>query len=273
LVFASLNARLLTVLEKSRMKNRCVSRRFFSYGVVLAGLMLGLMAPPVQAGSITYTTAPGATAGGEAVDASAVFTISGNTLTIVVTNLLADPNDVGQNVSGLSFTLGNGGTLTGSSLTSGVGQAITVQSGGSFTLGSTVSAGWVYSDGSSSGTLNDLSGSGHAGPAHTLIGAPGIGGTYDNGNGSIAGNGAHNPFLNQTVTFTITGPGISDSTTITSDTFSFGTTSGVTAAGTAVAQTTSVPEPSSLVLSLSGVGVLGLIGVYRSRRRGKPGRR
>jgi hypothetical protein len=68
------------------------------------------------------------------------------------------------------------------------------------------------------------------------------------------------PFLNESATFTITGPGITGDTTITSATFSFGTTSGVTVSGV------SVPEPSSLILCLSGIGLAGTIGIHRRRR-------
>jgi hypothetical protein len=60
-------------------------------------------------------------------------------------------------------------------------------------------------------------------------------------------------------TFTITGSGITASTTVTSATFSFGTTGGVNVPG-------QVPEPSALALSLVGIGLVGAV-AYRSRRR------
>src|SRR5262249_866643 len=146
-----------------------------------------------------------------------------NTLSIVLANLQANPTDVAQLLSDLSFTLGNGGSLTGATLASSAGQEITVAADGTFTLGSTVATGWVPTLGGTSGSL-DVLGAGGAGPSHLIIGPPGPGGTYSNANGSIAGNKPHNPFLNDVATFSITGSGITADTTITGVTFSFGTT-------------------------------------------------
>src|SRR5262245_2667169 len=173
-------------------------RKVFLYAVAaLASIALRWVTAPVQAGTITYVTPSGSSTGGGPVSAEAVFTTSANTLSITLTDLQANPTDVAQLLSDLSFTIGNGGSFTGSSLTSGTGQEITVAGDGTFTLGGTVAAGWVYSNANStSGLLDVLAGPGHAGPAHLLIGPPGPGGTYGNANGSIAGNGPHNPFLN-----------------------------------------------------------------------------
>jgi hypothetical protein len=245
----------------------------FKRGLVYSSLALGCfglgsVVAPVHAGTITYVTPAGATIPAGPVDASAMFTTSANTLTIVLTNLLANPKDVGQLLSDLSFTLGNGGSLTGSTQTAASSSEITVAGDGSFTgptpISGVATVGWPFTvNSSTSGTLDVLSGPGHAGPAHTIIGPPGPGGTYSDANNSIAGNGPHNPFLFESATFTITGAGITADTTITSATFSFGTTSGVTVGGVPGF----VPEPSSLVLALCGLGVVGLAGSYRSRRR------
>jgi hypothetical protein len=178
-----------------------------------------------------------------------------------LTNLEANPTSVAQNLSDLSFTI-SGGSLTGATLSSSSGQEITVNGDGTFSTGSSVATGWVPTLSGTSGLLDDLTGPGHAGPAHTIIGPPGAGGTYSNANGSIAGNDPHNPFLNQTATFTITGTGITADTTISAMSFSFGTTS-----GNDVTSQISVPEPSSLVLGLLGLGLVGAIGYRRKRRQ------
>jgi hypothetical protein len=104
-----------------------------------------------------------------------------------------------------------------STLTSGNGQEITVHSDKTYTLGSTVAAGWVYSQPSSTqGLLDDLNGTGHAGPKHLIIGPPDGSNTYSAANDSIAKTGGpHNPFLNQTATFEVSGPGITAATTVT----------------------------------------------------------
>jgi hypothetical protein len=91
-----------------------------------------------------------------------------------------------------------------------------------------------------------------------IIGPPGAGGTYSNANSSIAGNVPHNPFLNQTATFTITGSGITASTVVTAATFSFGTTPGDNVAAVPV------PEPSTM--AIAGLGAIGFIGVGLRRR-------
>jgi hypothetical protein len=102
-----------------------------------------------------------------------------------------------------------------------------------------------------------------AGPAHLVIGPPGGGGTYSNAKGSIAGNGPHNPFLDQSATFKITGLGITPNSTITAATFSFGTTEG----GNLLPGFGAVPEPASLVSSAIAASLLGMIVLCRKRRR------
>jgi hypothetical protein len=198
--------------------------------------------------------------GGQPVDASATLVTAANTLSITLTNLEANPTSVVQALSDLQFTVGNGGSLTGATLSSSSGQEITINSGGTFTIGPTVATGWVPTLSGTSGTL-DVLGAGGAGPAHLIIGPPGAGGTYSNANGSIAGNGPHNPFLNQSASFVISGSGITADTTITSVTFSFGTTEGAN-----LVPGVAIPEPSSLVLSAIGAGVLGLFALCRKRR-------
>jgi hypothetical protein len=238
-------------------------------GLVLAWFTLGVFVP-AYGGTITYVTPPGATeSGGNPVDAAAIFTTSANTLTITLEDLLANPKTVAQLLSDLSFTVGGGGSLTGSSLASSAGQEITVHSDGTFTLGAIVASGWDYTAQTGTSGLLDVLGTPTA-PTHLIIGPPGPGGTYSNANNSIAGNGPHNPFLNQSVAFTITGSGITTDTTITSVTFSFGTTSGDDVPGiTKNPRGGPVPEPESFVMSLTGIGLMGLFMIYRSRRRNR----
>jgi hypothetical protein len=234
-------------------------------GVALATLLAASIGAPTNAGTIVYVTPSGATTGGGPVDAEADFTTAAGSISITLKDLQANPKDVAQLLSDLSFTVGNGGSLTGSSQTGASSQELTVNGDGTFSIGAnltTVAAvGWVYTPTSSTGTLDVLAGPGHAGPRHLIIGPPG-GPTYAAANGSIAGNGPHNPFLNNSATFTITAPNVSADSTITSMFFSFGTTAGVDVQGVNV-----VPEPSTIVHGLVGLGLFGSVGFYRRRCR------
>jgi hypothetical protein len=127
-------------------------------------------------------------------------------------------------------------------------------------LGSTVDTGWAVNSDGAGGLLLNVLGT-PTGPSHLIIGPPGATG-YTNANGSIAGNKPHNPFLNQTATFLLDVAGVAPSTTVTSATFSFGTT-----AGNDVPGTKTVPEPSSLTLLLTAA-VGGMALVLRKRLGG-----
>ena len=213
-----------------------------------------------------FTTPTGAKAGGGPVNSEADLTTTAGSILVTLRNLQANPTDVAQLLSDFRFTVDAGGSLTGSSQTGASSQELTVSGNGTFNIGSdltTVAAvGWVYSSAATDGALDVLTGPGHAGPAHLIIGPPG-GPTYSNADGSIAGNGPHNPFLNQSASFTLTAPNVTSDTTITGVTFSFGTADmaneipGVPVAG--------VPEPGSIVLLATATSTLA--GYFGWRRR------
>jgi len=174
-----------------------------------------------------------------------------------------NPTSVVQLLSGLRFILGGGGSLSGASLSNSSGQEISVNSHGSFTLGSTVPTGWGFFPAfhDTNGFL-DLVG-GPADPRHLIIGPPGPGNTYSNaaGNphGGIAGNTRHNPFL-VSARFSITGPGITSTTTIDSAFFFFGLAS----IGVQGEKGQAVSEPSAALLL--GLGTVGLMGLATASR-------
>jgi hypothetical protein len=166
-------------------------------------------------------------------------------------------------ISDLDITINSGtGSTVGSSLANSLGSEITVNGDGTFILGSNVSTGWVYTTGTPTTLSLDGLGAGAAGPKHLIIGPPGPGNIYSNADGSIAGNGPHNPFLNQSAAFTITGSGLTADTIISGVDFSFGTV----ANAIIVPGVPSTPLPGTLPLFASGLGALGLFGWRRKRK-------
>jgi hypothetical protein len=219
---------------------------------------LALACTPAFAGSYTFVTASGSTNGvGNPVSAQAAFTTGANTLTISLSNLIVNQNDVGQNVSDLFFTLGSNAT-SGSVTTDGPDNLVFVAAGGTTTSGGTAASGWALTFSAGTFHLNGLAGSVNV-PAYTILGAPGPGGVYTNANSSIAGNSPHNPFINQNATWTLTIAGLTADTVVTGATFSFGTAAGDNVPGQ---PRTPVPD-SGMTLILLGVALATVEGSRR----------
>jgi len=232
-------------------------RRLFHGGArsVLALTCLLADVSGLHGALITYITGEGALTSGNPISASATFTTAEGCLLLTITDLLTDPKDVTQAVSGLEFVLSNGAT-TGTLISSSA-QEITVNKGGMYGLGSTVLTDWSLINSLDGGLeLQDL---GFAGPRHLIIGPPGPDGLYDKANGSIAGNGAHNSFLNQTAAYYLAVGGVTEATMITSVKFSFGTTPG---ANTVAGMVASAERSSAGMLLVGSV----LLGIWKSRK-------
>jgi hypothetical protein len=211
-----------------------------------------LASAPATANVYQFFTPSGAVdpRDGQPVNASATFTTAANLITVQLTNLLANPRAVSQAISDVFFTAG--GLTTGAGLYSPTASYISIADGGTFASASFTDQ-WRLSSSGGTYHLATIDCSGCTGPAGLIIGPPGAGGTYSNANGSIARNRPHNPFANQTATFSLAVTGATSSTVISNVVFSFGTSVGDNVAA--------VPIPASVWLFAAGL--LGLIGIAR----------
>ena len=165
------------------------------------------------------------------VNAAAAFITGDGSIMISLTNQLADPKSAGQLLSGLAFTVSEGETA--GTLGNNSADIRSVKQGGSFTDLGPSATGWALAQNVNGGLelcvlCRDL---GALGPSHLLIGQAATSGNYDSANRSIAGNGPHNPFTAATATFLVNVPNVTENSTISSVTFFFSTTEGVSVTG------------------------------------------
>ena len=200
-----------------------------------------------------FVTPVGQTVGGQPVNGMATFAQTGNVLTITIQNLQANPTSVIQAISGLRFSV----VTAGGTLTSSAGDHIAIAGNGTFASSGVSSTDWLLTSTTGNYFLNGL---GAGGPDQTIVGAPDAGNLYSNGNGSIAGNGPHNPFLRESGTFSVTILGLPANAAISSVVFQYGTSD-----DRVPGSSTAVPEPASMVLL--GTGLAGVVARLRRRRQ------
>jgi hypothetical protein len=225
--------------------------------LVLAMLMLALGWANLAKADQIFVIPPGWTEpnAGQLVSATADFSLSGNTLTITLTNTVPSIHDAAQLLTDIFFTLSAPATP---SLSSQTGDLIDIDENGVVTdLGSST-LGWGFG----AATVNSMSGfeacvicqggpTASATPSQGIIGPASGDGKYDNANASIEGNKPHNPFVNQSATFVLTD--IPADATVGNVIFSFSTTSGDNL------PSSPVPEPTSLLFFGSGLAGLALV--------------
>ncbi len=215
--------------------------------LTLAASFSGSLVQTSLAAFIQYKTIPGGNVDGEPVNALASFTTSANTITVKLENLQANPISPKSIIYDILFSVSTG--QNSGTIASTMGIERTVQGGGTFTdtvLKNVVD--WALVTSGANLHLDRLSGSGQ--PKHGIIGPPAGSGKYDAANGSIAGNGPHNPFWAGSAEFVLNVPGVTAASTITAINFSFNTEAGYTVPAELV------PEPASIAMAFFGFTAL-----------------
>jgi hypothetical protein len=234
------------------------NRRTLFVRLFVAGLMISGIASGT---TITFVTPSGSATSDGSVNATAVFAVSPGVLTVTLSDLLNNPTSVGQLSSNLAFSLSS--SLSASASLTSSAQERTVNGDHSFTEGGTVSTGWALQAFGSSGLIlcvicpnnGTPAPTTNPPPSHLIIGA----GAYTNANGSIAGNGPHNPFLDETATFTIHDSTITSAMVVNNVVFGFGTQFGSTVNGQLSAGASAVPESRTMLMIGTGLVLLGAL--------------
>ena len=218
-----------------------------------------------------YSTASGVGGDGP-VSAAATITTGNGTITVALSDLIANPTSAGQLVSGIELTLNiplpttNIPLLTTVSLSSASGPTIDIGPGG------TVSpdiAGITHWGAYISGGEIVLATAGKDAPAgkpiNLIIGPTGPGGLYDNnGNNANSSITGRNPQIQNTGIFVLSVLGVTSSTNVTGGTFLFGTSAGFSLPDSLIP--VAVPLPGALPLFATGLVGLGLLGWRRKKK-------
>jgi hypothetical protein len=229
--------------------------------VLLAGTLLCV---PAMFGTTIFTTT-GTLTNLDPIQAQASFTFGNGTIQLVLTNLIVNQNDVGQDLNGITFTIPgsfatNGGLIGSFSATDRSDIAANVANG--WTDAADSANHWFLTNSSGNFKFTTI---GNPAGAYTIVGSPEPNNKYHT-NASIDN---HDPLLAITATWNFNVPGVTAATeaNISNVSFSFGTAfdegggqPGDPCSRVCVEANSSVPEPLSL--GLSGVGLV-LIGLRR----------
>jgi hypothetical protein len=179
-------------------------------GIAASALLCG------AANASTLWTFTGNSAADGPVSGTALIDLSGNTLTVDLTSLLANPTSDGQELSGVMITLSS--LASTSTLTTKTGTEINILSGGATSgsdnvinhWGTALSGGSIFLATAGTGSLGGK-------PTDLIIGP----GPYTNANASIMGK---NPQIAGTGHFVLTLTGLDNNVTVSGVSLGFGTT-------------------------------------------------
>jgi MYXO-CTERM domain-containing protein len=241
--------------------------------LLITALLATAAAGSCYGSSINYGVSSGSGSSQVSAVADFDFDSSKGSLTVTLQNLLPNPTDVKQVITGFTFALS--GLSDVASLSDASGDLILLNTSTPTDQGLSALNSWTSTTTLPSHTilLTDL---GHGQPKEGIIGGPGEGGTYSAGNGSIVGNAPHNPFVSQIATFVFDNvPGVDSSADISALVsgvqFEFGSAAGqgfqtatqqVNVVNQSAVQST--PEPASALMAIGG---LALVAGVRRRRR------
>ncbi len=248
----------------------------FKHGLVSAAAIAAIVSFGAPAGAVTYQFSGTPTLGTDgAVNGTADFSLSGNLLTVVLTDLLQPTKwSAGNEISGVSFSL-TGATGSGALATTNSGNISTINSDNTYTTATSDSlTRWKANETGTSILLTTLSG---GAPDRLIIGPDSAGGfahtgTYNHAN-SVE---THNPSVLGSATFAITIPGTFTLTNLSSVVLFFGTGDApdtsygngtcITTCTTGGGGDTATPLPAALPLFAGGLGVFGLLARRRKRK-------
>ena len=225
--------------------------RWWVLATGIAAAIFGLSSP---AHGQTFTAT--GSLDGHPINATATFVAGVDTVQVILTNLQANPVSIIQAISDVFFTATQGGVAltTGTGFKTPSASYIAIGDNGAASAAPVPVNNWVLTNTSGTYHLDALCGppSQCGGPSGLIIGP----GPYTNANGSIADNKPHNPFIDQTATFTLALIGATAATIISNVVLSFGT-DGVTVPAI-------IPIPAAVWLFASGL--LGLLAIARRRQ-------
>lgn len=222
--------------------------------LIAMGLMASLGVAPAGAATVYTAQVSGA------VDFEAQFTLTDNTITVQLTNDMANTANAGLTLRSIAFDLSEVSSTGSITAFTGVNRTIDGKKAGQYTDTATTSTDWSFS-GHGSYLLTST------GPDYLVIGDPDANNAYSAANGSIT-NGPHNPHLANSPLFTLNIPGVTDTLVVSNVVFGYGTSNDTIAATSLTSshhQVVAIPEPASL--GMASVLLTALAAARAPKRR------